>query len=76
MYLKFMRETSLEAIMGNLESKETTRADEKRMPITVWVPAAVKEAYDREQERTGRELSKRLPEVVAAAVEISKKRAG
>lgn len=68
-----MREKSLDAIMKGFVPNDSDQADaqNERKPITIWVPTAAKESYDRLQEKSGRRFSKKAREILLAAIEIA-----
>lgn len=41
------------------------------VPVTIWIPVEAKARYDRIQEKTGRQLSKKAREMLLALIEIA-----
>jgi hypothetical protein len=66
-----MREKkSLDDILGSFNPKapEGEYSLKDRRPITIWVPASAKTAYDHLQEVSGRRFSKKAREILLAVI--------
>jgi hypothetical protein len=63
---------SLDEILDNFNPGEGSNLTSA---ITIWLPDEIKDAYDRLQERTGRRFSKKVRELLQAAIEIAEARA-
>lgn len=72
-----VKETSLDEILGEFDPGETTRTTGLTGgSVTIWLSAEDKARYDRIQESTGRRFSKKLRELVLAAMDVTEARAG
>lgn len=65
-----MSKDPIKDLMSDFDSTPGPESDSKnRRPITIWVPAATKEKYDRVQAASDRKLSKRVRKVVIEIIE-------
>lgn len=67
---------SLKEIFGSFDPNATERVDRQECkPLTVWVPIAYKDRYDRIQKSSKNGLSKTLKRIVMASIDIAEAKA-
>lgn len=61
---------SLDAILSNFNPSENEQESslKDRECVTIWLPATMKARYDRLQEQSGRRFSKKIRELLLAAI--------
>jgi hypothetical protein len=67
---------ALDALLGEFDASEGANNPEPTKHVTFWISAEHKTRYDAIQARTGRRFSKKLRELIQAAIELAEKRAG
>jgi hypothetical protein len=68
---------SLDQIMQGFDADETESVSSLKSgrPITIWLPAEYKAAYEQIQSRSGRRFTKKLRELIQAAIDVTQERA-
>lgn len=72
-----MRAKSLDEILSGFNPSESTSESslKQRDAVTIWLPPAAKARYDRLQELSNRRFSKKVREILLAAIEQAEARA-
>jgi hypothetical protein len=65
-------ESEIERLLQILDSADSTGAEVKR-PMTFWLPASYKDAYDVIQKRSGRKFSHLLIEVIKMTIDRARR---
>jgi cytidylate kinase len=66
-----MRETTINEILGNFGSVESTDGARLKSSVTIWLTADAKARYDRLQEKSGRQFAKKARETLIALIELA-----
>lgn len=69
---------SLDEILGDFESKQSSSGQSVKAggPVCIWMAPDLKSRYDRLQEVSGGKFSKKLREIMAAAIEVAESKVG
>lgn len=74
-----MQVKSLDSILGSFNPNDSlSNVSELRggRPVTIWLPEKYKTAYDKLQRASGRGFSKKLRELIEAAIDATESKAG
>ncbi len=71
-----MQPKSLDSILSTFDPSKPAPAGElsERECVTIWLPLEYKAAYDRIQKSSRRGFSKKLRELIKAAIDVAEKR--
>lgn len=67
---------SIDSILSDFDPNEPTPNElDDSEPVTIWIPAEYKAAYDRLQKSSRRAFSKKLRELIKAAIDVAERKA-